>query len=193
MDYLIKLYIDYCYSMGKKVDIRNIVSDNEFINWVIGLKRKTKIYESFLEYLGIILTRDSAIELSKGKYDSLENVTKISLYREPKSSLQICGDTLVVVQGNTFYDASCYTFFLTHNNLEIEDIMKLVKLHKLGMNIILGMYGSVQDFDMLRKLNVLEKLSDELNHMSLCIERYNGNYFACIKDKEMIKRRVLRR
>lgn len=191
MNYLINLYARYCLARGICFDIRNILNDNEFYNWIIKLKKNTKTYELFLEYLGIIFSKYSTIELNKGKYDTLDNTTKISLYTKPRRNLEIYRSLPIIIDNASIYEASNFSLFLTHNPLKNEDIIKLIQLHKLGLNIILGMYGKLSDKDKRRKLEVLKTLQSTLSDTSLHVETLDDNYFACLKDKDHIKERIL--
>ena len=49
----------------------NILNDTDFVEWVSRLYKQTKMYGDYLSFLDINLSDETAIEINKGKYDSL--------------------------------------------------------------------------------------------------------------------------
>ena len=196
-EYLFCLYKQYCQSIGMKYDIYNIFSDANFINWVSGLYKQTKLYGNYLLSLDVDLACDSVIEINKGKYDSLglNLVSVISNYAETlglkNGSLLIRNNEPLVLISSSIFEVDSCDLFLTHNPYDMCDIAMFRQLYDIGLNICLGMYGQISDKDMEVKLKNLHSLAkDSIDDLRLYYDTLGNDYFACIKSARKIKRKV---
>ena len=196
-EYLFCLYKQYCQSIGMKYDIYNIFSDANFINWVSGLYKQTKLYGDYLLSLDVNLSCETTIEINKGKYDSLglELVSVVSsfgeMFRLNNSRLIIYGGKPLVLMCSSIFKVDSCDLLLTHNPYDMYDIDKIKQLHDMGLNICLGMYGQISDKDREAKIKKLYSMANETTDgLSFYYDTANDAYFTCIKSERKVKRLI---
>lgn len=193
-EYLFCLYYQYCKSAGKKYDKFNILNDTDFVEWVSRLYKQTKMYGDYLSFLDINLSDETAIEINKGKYDSLglKLVSVVSSFGETfglnNGRLIIYDDRLLVLMSSSIFKVDNCDLFLTHNPYDICDIDKIKQLHDLGLNICLGMYGRISDKDRETKVKKLHSMANETTDvLGFYYDTADDDYFACVKSERKVK------
>lgn len=196
--YILYLYKQYCSSIGKEFNKLNIFIDFDFIDWLEEINNNTNIYRTYLESLNIELGCFSAVEIGKGKYDSLgkENVSIVSPFAETlglqKSSLIIHNDEPIIVSNSSIYKIDECNLFLTHNPFSENDIKNMIMIHNIGLNICLGIYGDNNDKDRIEKLKILKNIMEQLdNDLKFYYDTQDINYFACIKSERKVLKKQL--
>ena len=198
--YMLSLYKQYCESLGKAYFELNIFTDIDFINWVGTLGDRTKIYTSYLDNLNVGLGNESAIEIGKGKYDTLgkDLVTIVSPYAETlnlqNSEMIINQSVPIIFTGGKVFTVNGYELFLTQNPYDISSLKNFELLHNGGLNICLGVYGCIHDMDRNDKLSMLKSLYDRLNDdIQFYYDTMDELYFGCLKSERFVKRKRLTR
>ena len=196
--YILCLYEQYCNSIGKEYIELNIFTDINFINWIESLVNKTKLYSKYLDYLNIPIYKDNAIELGKGKFDTLgeELVTIVSPFAETlglqNSNFSITEEGLLIFTDSSLYSINDCDLFLTQNPYNISSLNSTELIHNTGLNICIGMYGNINDKDKISKLNTLKKLYQNLaDDTKIYYETINDTYLCCLKSDRYIKRKKL--
>lgn len=196
-EYLFCLYNQYCKSVGKKYDKFNILNDIDFVEWVSRLYKQTKMYGDYLSFLDINLSDETAIEINKGKYDSLglKLVAVVSSFGETfglnNGKLIIYDDRPLVLMSSSIFKADNCDLFLTHNPYDICDIEKIKQLHDTGLNICLGMYGHISDKDRETKVKSLYGASNAtMDGLGFYYDTANDDYFACVKSERKVKKLI---
>lgn len=196
-EYLFCLYYQYCKSVGKKYDKFNILNDTDFVEWVSRLYKQTKMYGDYLSFLDINLSSETAIEINKGKYDSLglKLVSVVSSFGETfglnNGKLIIYDDRPLVLMSSSIFKANNCDLFLTHNPYDICDIDKIKQLHDTGLNICLGMYGHISDKDRETKVKKLHSMADEtIDGLGFYYDTANDDYFACVKSERKVRKLI---
>lgn len=196
-EYLFCLYYQYCKSVGKKYDKFNILNDTDFVEWVSRLYKQTKMYGDYLSFLDINLSSETAIEINKGKYDSLglKLVSVVSSFGETfglnNGKLIIYDDRPLVLMSSSIFKANNCDLFLTHNPYDICDIDKIKQLHDTGLNICLGMYGHISDKDRETKVKKLHSMADgTIDGLGFYYDTVDDDYFACVKSERKVRKLI---
>lgn len=197
--YLSCLYSEYCNSVKKNYNINELITDNEFIEWLILNRKRLKIYKNFLAYLGIDFNKD-VIELNKGKYDSISDndITIISPFGDTldkdKSELLFYDEQPIIISNSYISNVNNIELFSTHNPYDFNYFRGMDKLHNIGYNIVFGVFGDASDFDTEDKLQYMEYLKKTISEdYEVEYETINGTYICVLKSKRKIKtlKRVL--
>lgn len=197
-NYILLLYKQYCNSIGKKYDKFNIIADTEFIMYLSSLTKQTINYANYLNYLELFFTSDTAIELNKGKYDSLgkELVTIVSPFAETlackNSNLVVYNNNPIIIMGTSIFLVDNCNLFLTHNPIDKNHLNDIILLHNIGLNICIGIYGKINDKDRDDKLKMLKDCKSKiLDDISFNYDTKEDNYYGCIKSERKVKKHVL--
>ena len=155
------------------------------------------MYGDYLSFLDINLSDETAIEINKGKYDSLglKLVAVVSSFGEvfglSNGKLIIYDDRPLVLMGSSIFKVDNCDLFLTHNPYDICDIDKIKQLHDLGLNICLGMYGRISDKDREVKVKRLHSMADEtMDGLGFYYDTAGDDYFACVKSERKVKKLI---
>lgn len=196
--YLLFLYKQYCESVGKKYDKFNIITDTEFIIYLGLLTKRTINYGNYLNYLGLCLTSDTTIELDKGKYDSLGNelVTTVSPFAETldcqNSELIVRNNRPIVIMGTSVFSADNCDLFVTQNPIVKSSIKNIILLHNIGIDVCIGVYGTMDDKDRNSKLKILEYMAEKMSDdIGFYYDTEENTYFSCIKSERHVKKHIL--
>lgn len=196
--YIFHLYRQYCNAINKECIYYNMLNDNIFLEWLIRLKKNTKIYRDYIIYLEGEINKYSTIEFDKCKYDSIgkDYTTIVSPFASTLNLANmdfiVTSDKPLVIFDTDLYDASICNRFITHNPYFQDDTKKIIDLHNMGTNVCLGMYGDISDNDRLTKLKILKKSIQLMEgDAEFNFERYGTSYLACIRSKRKIKRKAL--
>ena len=192
-------------------DSREIVA--EHIDW---LKERRKIgeeYTKFLDYLGLNYQDPSCAEVGKTRLDSVilpyetTMITPDSLIDSKHSKLIINGDMKVINSkpvlytynyDNYSYDAEIIpadiiSTYMTQNPYLPNSILSWETLHNSKLhNIIVGVYGSWGEQDLLAKIKQLKAFKDKLADDSYIEEHEStqNGYLYVIASNPKIKTRV---
>ena len=196
-NYLLLLYKQFCDSIGKKFCEYNILKDQDFVPWLINLKKDSMEYVKFLNDLGLLSDRNMTVEINKGKFDTLglEDISIVSPFAETMKlknrSLFISNNIPIIQSGPTLYDASNVEYFMTHNPYNNYYIGNLDKLHLLKYDVCLGVFGREEDYDKSLKIKMLKEFASSLDdQFGIYYETNNSCYFGCVKSERKIKRLV---
>lgn len=196
MEYLMKQYL---LTLG----IKNIVeiSDeflSEFYEWLLEYKEMSKEYINFLDYLDLDYKEKNTVEVGKGKFDSIVIPYKTNIITKDKKikgveedriingSLKICHNEPMLINKNEVKRLRevlpNVNTYMTQN-LFGNDIASWSDIHNsLTGNIILGVYGNVNDKDREDKIKMLQTLKLCLTSDDFKEEytRWNDNYYYVI-------------
>lgn len=196
-EYLFCLYNQYCKSVGKKYDKFIILNDTDFVEWVCGFYKRTKMYGDYLAFLDMNLSCETTIEINKGKYDSLglKLVSVVSPFGEMiglnNGRLIIYNDRPFVLMSSSIFKVDNCNLILTHNPYDICDIDIIKQIHDTGLNICLGMYGCISDKDRETKVKKLHSMVDEtMDGLDFYYDTAGDDYFACVKSERKVKKLI---
>ncbi len=198
--YILLLYKQYCEAVGKQYNKFGVTTDMGFIIYLSLLTKRTMDYGNYLSYLGLCLTSDRAIELNKGKYDSLgkELVTIVSPFAETlncqNSGLLVYDNNPIVIMGTSVFSLDNCDLFVTHNPIIRHSINDIVLLHNNGANVCIGIHGQISDKDRDGKLKMLEDCVAKMDDgIGFYYDTERENYYSCIKSERKIKKHILTR
>lgn len=203
-DYFKALYNQFCKSKGviKSLD----ENKKEFIDWILNQRKLLIRYFDFLQYLDSSILDKKILEIDKGIYDSLlkiwDDICVISQYadtlKEERRSLILLENPfnqkinpIILNEQNKLFRPSDM-LFLTHNPYNFACIKNWYKIHnQKEEDILIGMFGKVDDIDKKDKLKVLKKLQNQMeSDNSFDYDTENDCYFAILKSKRKVKKLV---
>lgn len=168
--YLLNLFKQFNDSLGIKTlnfDSKEYIE--AFSNWIYLMSEYSKIYQDYIQYLGVDLDSSLTIELNKGKYDSigLSNTTIISPYAETlgKENSELCvfQGELVILTGSKIKRGQVAETYITQNIYTLQEL-EIFKYFVLNdINMCLGVYGSIYDKDKNSKIQELIEFKQSLN------------------------------
>lgn len=162
----------------------NINDDKIFETWLQYKCVHLSRYLELLLYLGLDLDK-TPVELDKGMYDSIglaipDNKNMIAITNNTngmdKSNIITCNGELVVNNGkirakkNNIYsciDFSNSNIFLTQLPVSSDTIINLKLLQFLNKEIFVGVYGHINDYDKIEKINQLYNFKKELSQFGI--------------------------
>ena len=174
------LFKQFCNAYGvSDPDIHDKGMINLFFNWLYGEKRDNdEFYLDQLDNLGIDYESNRTVEVGKNAYDSL--VVPYKTIIVPKSNegleelgkrvivgnLQFHGNLPFIIQKGFTVDHSIpcdsYKTFMTQNPYSYEDIAEWNRLPEAYHDIVVGIYGDVEDADKGIKRDMMYELVDNI-------------------------------
>jgi len=210
--YVKKITEQFCLATGSKcIDPTSDAFINEITLWIKNRQDIAKKYTDFLDYMGFDFFGADCAEVGKGGYDSivkpfettiitpvLSTFKKINPERIIDGKMKVYGIVPFLIRHinneNEFTQISSDGIhtFITQNPYSKWSISKWENLHNSGLNnIILGIYGSIQDKDIEEKVKMLKLLRDKLDdEYKEDYSTLGDNYFYAIGSDRMIKRMV---
>jgi hypothetical protein len=195
MDYLLLLCEQFNKCKGyKNTDLASKNYCDELNNWLDSLSSKNSKYYDFLLECEIDLDSSTLVEINKGIYDSIINPKKVvspfayTLKQRNKELFVYKGEPFIVI-GNNLIKNKMIDTFITHNPYNKKYIKGLDEIHNYGMDILLGIYGSINDKDKNEKILLLKSFSEQLNdNYDMEYTTYYDNYYGIIFTTNKIKK-----
>ena len=191
----------------KSVDVNSQSFISEFSEWIKSRQDISRNYLALLEYMDLSKFADyDTAEIGKGRYDTIVkpfNTTIITPHiagletlgneRVINSEFVVMGDTPVLFGSNKNgkpIDTSSALTFMTQNPYTPVEIRNWEDLHNSGnYDIIVGVYGSINDKDVETKIRQLESLKSRLTDSFKEEETViNGTYCYAIASERMVKK-----
>ena len=212
--YLELLMEQYKQATGTvNIDIHSKAFASEFTHWISTREKCIDNYLELLEYMKLYNYVDSdTIEIGKGCFDSVVkpfNTTIVTphclgLKNRPNKQI-IDADFKVYSSGPALirdnkdgskkvipFDSDIFITFMTQNPYYISLLKNWDQLHNSGNSgIIVGVYGSINDKDISRKIESLRLLRDRLDGHYL--EEYtviNDSYYYAVATNRLSKVKV---
>ena len=216
-EYLIKLIKQFKQAIGiKHVDINSEEFVTEFSEWIRARQKIGAKYCSFIEYMGVNPEiGNSSVEIGKGKLDSIVLDTDIPMITPYSDIIDRPSDEIITAEFRVYngtpmiikdgklqmLDTEYIGRFITQNPYESSCLINWEQLHNRGDNISVGIYGSIYDEDISKKIRQIESLKSNLTGDSFK-EEYategDSYYYAISSDrvnksltKTIIKKRYI--
>lgn len=179
------------------------MNNDDFISWIAETHLLCYKYKDYLLNLGILEddsyleTGNDYLEVGKGLYDSLSNRTtkRSSIFGEtmhsPNTNFGLLEEQPIVIADRGIIIPKQKTI-ITHNPHVCYDISNWHRIHNYGVyDISVGMYGSVYDEDMIKKVKQIESLAEKMtDNYTLDFDTDKDNYFCSLNSKRKIIRRT---
>ena len=213
--YVKNLTEQFCLATESKcIDLTSDSFINEITLWIKNRQDIAKKYTDFLDYMGFDFYDADCAEVGKGAFDSivkpfettiitpvLSTFKKINLERIIEGKMKVYETIPFLIcrvnNENEFTQISSDGIhtFMTQNPYSKWSISKWENLHNSGLNnIILGIFGSIQDKDIDDKIKMLKSLRDKLNdEYKEDYSTLGDNYFYAFGSDRIIKRMVKER
>lgn len=201
--YLLNLFKQFIKSTGiENFDYTDYNHQQLFISWITQLKKTTREYQEYLQYLGINIDDASTCEINKGKYDSVSLLSTkvISQFGESlkKENQEICmfqGEPLILT-GSKIIRGQVADTYITHNPFDFinMDVFNYFYHHNKG--ICIGVYGQNYDFDKNSKIHQLKLIKNMIStNLNESYDTYNDTYLYTIYGTKhpKIRTRILTR
>lgn len=187
MNSLYLSYLLYQFDNAIGESTRNVDSsslESQFIDWV---RKRTLIgrnYKSLLRQMGINFNIETAVEIGKGRYDSiissLDRTSAITLFSygiDDFSGKRIIIDRDFKVRKDgiptVIYDNKLempvdetFDLYMTHNPYVEEFIKNWEMLPSRDCNFVIGIYGNTFDKDYVSKIEMLKRINENLSEKS---------------------------
>ena len=193
MDYFDKLFDLFLKKYGTKNEenIKEILRE-EFFEWLPSYKQLSDEYRLYLEnYLGMNLNNPFLVELDKGYIDTVigEFSTMISPYAYTSllENYNLTFDEnkrILLVKNGIVRDFDCGVNTIISHNPYSKNTIQNIKKASLNYDIILGMYGKLNDKDKKNKINKLKLISKELTNYEIDYNEKDDNYFCVLNKKK---------
>lgn len=193
----------------KRDNLDFVDNQSELFNWLIEREKIIHRYIKFLDDLGLEKIKEKdTFEVNKGFYDSIGkdfNTSIITSFSSEFPSDRIINGDFIVFSNIPIINSNnkvCSLInnnnnkftFMTQNPYNIENIYGWDKLaNSNNYDIVLGMYGLLQDKDKENKIKLLKKFKEKLlvDYMFEYLE--NGNeYYSVISTGDCVKKRLLK-
>ena len=176
-----ELFRQFCEAYGiKNVNYEDSTLITAFFEWMKEEKKDNdKFYLSQLKKLGINIKTNHTIEVGKNECDSL--VVPYDTVIAPKfsegfedlgkrvivSNLKFHGNLPFLIQKGVHVDHSIpcdvYNTFMTQNPYSFDEIAEWNKLPYAYHDIVVGVYGDVNDADRAIKQNMMYQFMEKIN------------------------------
>ena len=129
----------------------------------------SKIYQDYIQYLGINLELKETAELNKGIYDSvaLPHTTIISPYAKTlgkeSSELYLFQGELVILTGSKLKKGQVAETFITQNPYTLHELELFKYFILSNIDMCLGVFGSIYDKDKESKIQELINFKDSFD------------------------------
>lgn len=168
--YLIEQYKNARGMKGESVSFSDFKKD--FYNWLREYKKNAKSYVALLNLLNINFDNSNTAEVNKGKYDSVVlpyNTTIISPYMNNSVLNNGVNNVIIKKEFTIKRGMPCYEEYeknifryMTHNpysNCDNIELMNWKYMHEFTTyEIILGMFGNLNDHDREEKIAKLKSI-----------------------------------
>lgn len=141
-----------------------------FSNWVIKREQQSRYYMYLILKMGINVVNSDAAEIGKTSFDSIaknyystiitENIFGFNRKNRIIDSTFKIDDNGII---HTKADMKKINRIMTHNPYSINDIKNWNIYHNNGGNILIGIYGDTDDYDIDNKKEQLEQFKSKLN------------------------------
>lgn len=204
MKYYEKLFELYAKAIGLKITKENFnkmynLYEKDFLYWLNRYKDATFEYRLYLtKYFNIDLDSSSVAELGKGNLDSVvrDDALMITPYGYTFTDLYHKNSKLIITKDNIKLDFGIceentvgIDLYITQNPYLYTSVMSdLKKLNDLyNKNIILGMYGKLDDEDKSSKIKILKQfkrgIDKDNQKFDMDYNEHKNNYFCVITRK----------
>lgn len=201
-EYLINLIEQYCDAIGvKNVDVNSKTFISELCDWVDSRVSIANEYTSLLKEMNINFNNKNCAEIGKGCFDSAVlncNTTIITPYTNgfrEKCDNMVVTSSFYVDNGKPVFSAykrgtlkvllldSIKTYMIQnpYSNLCISDWEFLVNN---GIDIVVGIYGSIYDKDISKKINQMQELKSKLSYCTNDYSINNDSYCYVLTSKK---------
>lgn len=177
--YLDKLLKQFMEARGiRHANVNSEEFVNEFCSWIKENKLVSWKFITLLDYMNGQTYDSFSVEIGKGMYDSfaectsaniitpysegLENKTNGKVIKGEFSARGFGHGPAMVTNGKLELIDSNINRFITHNPYTQSDIRNWEMLHNSGKNIVVGVYGSIYDHDINKRLKQMKELKDKL-------------------------------
>ncbi len=177
--YLDKLLKQFMEARGiRHANVNSEEFVNEFCSWIKENKLVSWKFITLLDYMNGQTYDSFSVEIGKGMYDSLVECTSTNIITPYSEGLEnktngkvIKGEfsargfghgPAMVTNGKLELIGSNINRFITHNPYTQSDIRNWEMLHNSGKNIVVGVYGSIYDHDINKRLKQMKELKDKL-------------------------------
>ena len=172
------------------------LNNDNFISWIADNHLLCYKYREYLLDIGV-LEDDSYLEIGKGLYDSISKseLNSSTIFGETihttNTSFVLLEEQPIVIADKGIIIPKQKTI-LTHNPHICYDISNWHRIHNHGINdISVGMYGTIYDEDMIKKVKQIESLAEKMpDDYTLDFDTDKGNYFCSLNSKRKIIRRT---
>lgn len=195
MNYYHKLFSLFVKAKGiKRKELkqnRNLLT-KEFYNWIPIYMEQSSEYRNYLiNYMGLDLNDPYLMELDKGYIDSVidKNAIMVSKYAFTKgneNSMLVFDDrdNIMLMKNKGIYSIDNIDTIMTHNPYSLEEIKRVEKtINNFNKEIILGVYGNINDYDRKTKINHLKKVRDSIPNIEYDYNEKEDNYFYVLTKK----------
>lgn len=193
--YTAVLYKQFCETRGYVCNFKEIITGSnelvlkEFKEWITSIP--TEEYYEYLEFLGYH-NLDGAVEINKGKYDTItnnKNMFVVSPFNYTlgieNSRLYISDGMIFVKKGNKLFVPEEKKILVTHNPYNDSNILKWSSIQKRGEHdISIGFYGLTSDENYKSRVELSKILLKHMNdECELDYELDNDKYFISLNSK----------
>ena len=190
------LFKQYCESTGFKRKFAEISEEeiSVFGHWVFKNYNLLFQYWTYLQSEFHYSIKD-VLEIGKGKYDSLWKLKMLDSFlfnngsEEKNCHLYIDNGIPLIIRENKLVVPREH-ILLTHNPYFESEISYWYSIHNGNQkDISIGMFGSLEDEDRMKKINLLKELSKKMtDDYSLTYETDQGNYFCSLNSRRLTKK-----
>lgn len=180
------------FILAKGLDIKyNDESEffDYFRNWLLEMKIIGKKYTKYLDYLGLKYKDENTVEVGKTCFDSVVMPfnTKIispieSLWAEEYQERVFSED--ILVNSKTLSFSTYMTQNPTLGNVPGQSCISNWNQVKNNKDIIVGMYGSIDDKDVINKINELQELKDKIYRDCTFNYTTDDNSYYCVLETQ---------
>ena len=178
--YLDNLIVQFIQATGyKNKNVNSVGFKYEFLGWIEERKKISNKYLKLLDYMNLTedIDKESSVEVGKGKYDTIVRsfkTNRITPYVEDLDEERTMNAIFKVMDGQPTLitnnglniariESNIPITFITQNPYNESLINGWSSLHNMGLNnIVVGMYGNINDKDMEQKIETLKALKDKL-------------------------------
>ncbi len=207
LEYIERLAEQYKAVTGvKSVDLKSKAFLSELNEWLSEIKKMGQVYTNFLDTNNIEYKDSSCVEVGKGEYDSVVKPYSTTILTEmpigvPKN--RVISSNFAVVNGEPTIIRSTSSLilsmkvpkktintYMTQNPYSKELLEDWDEIHNFGHgNIVVGMYGSLNDRDREEKLYLLKSLRSYISpSCKFDNGTLDGNYYAVLSSKKKEKK-----
>ena len=196
--YLFNLFRQFNEMQGiEYTNFNDPVYFENFCFWLIEQRKCGKIYQDFIQYLGFDIDNPDAVELRKGKYDSiaLHNTTIVSpfassLGKENKELFVFQGEPLIIGSNNKI-ECQVAETYLTQNPYSRKYLEGIGYFGSLGKEVCIGAFGNLTDRDIEDKIRRIRSYGEET--LPYLVEDYktlDNKYFYVLRTGFKQKRNI---
>lgn len=196
MDYYQKLFSLFLRVKGiKRKELKNDRYNitKHFYEWLPIYINQTQEYKQYLiNYFGYNLNSSTLAEFDKGYIDSIIDSDSIMIsnyaftngYSENSNIIFDEKNNMLFVTKDGLYSLDNIDTLITHNPYTLKEENKVEKIFNIfNGDIILGVYGNLNDMDKKSKINHLKKLKGTIKYSEDYYNEKDDNYFYVLTRK----------